>query len=311
MKENQNIVRMYWLHALTPVHVGVGEGLGFIDLPIMREKVTGWPMILGSAIKGVISDHFGASDEKERKENLMLKAAFGVGGEEHSNAGSLVFTDSRIVCLAVRSLYGTFAWVTCPMALNRLKRDLDAAGMGSDLKDPTIIKLAANIAEGHDSVLVSPSSAKKIYLEDLDFEAKSCADTKVWGEKLSGWIFPDKESEVWGELFITRFVILDDNTFNFLCDTATEVNTRIRIDPERKIVQTGALWTEESLPAESILAGIVWCDKVFIDNLESAPGKSKPETLMDKFLGHPLKLQIGGKASIGKGQVRCLFTGGY
>jgi CRISPR-associated protein Cmr4 len=310
MKENQNIVRMYWLHALTPVHVGVGEGLGFIDLPIMREKVTGWPMILGSAVKGVISDHFGASDEKERGKNLPLKAAFGVSGEEHSNAGSLVFTDSRIVCLAVRSLYGTFAWVTCPMALNRLKRDLDAAELGTDLKNLMAVKLTANIPEGNDSALVSPSPGKKIYLEDLDFESKSCPDTKNWGEKLAGWIFPDNENEGWRKLFMARFVILDDNTFSFLCDTATEVNTRIRIDPERKIVLTGALWTEESLPAESILAGIVWCDKVFIDNFEPTSGKSKSETLMDIFLGRPLNLQIGGKATVGKGQVRCLFTGG-
>ena len=30
--------RMYWLQAITPLHVGAGKGVGFIDMPIMREK---------------------------------------------------------------------------------------------------------------------------------------------------------------------------------------------------------------------------------------------------------------------------------
>ena len=32
--------KLYWIHALTPVHVGSGQGVGFIDMPIMREKTT-------------------------------------------------------------------------------------------------------------------------------------------------------------------------------------------------------------------------------------------------------------------------------
>src|SRR5688572_24809920 len=36
--------RVYWLQALTPLHVGAGRGVGYIDLPIMREKVTQWPL---------------------------------------------------------------------------------------------------------------------------------------------------------------------------------------------------------------------------------------------------------------------------
>ncbi len=50
--------RMYWIHAITPLHVGSGRGVGFIDLPIMREKVTSWPLVPGSAVKGVMREHF-------------------------------------------------------------------------------------------------------------------------------------------------------------------------------------------------------------------------------------------------------------
>ncbi len=32
--------RIYWLHALSPTHVGIGRGVGYIDLPIDRDGVT-------------------------------------------------------------------------------------------------------------------------------------------------------------------------------------------------------------------------------------------------------------------------------
>ena len=67
----------YWLHTMTPLHVGVGRGLGYIDMPIVRETVIAWPYIPGSSIKGVIADYFNASDEDTRKKDIHLKAAFG------------------------------------------------------------------------------------------------------------------------------------------------------------------------------------------------------------------------------------------
>ena len=48
--------RIYWLHALSPTHAGIGRGVGYIDLPIDRDGVTGWPIIRGSAFKGVWAD---------------------------------------------------------------------------------------------------------------------------------------------------------------------------------------------------------------------------------------------------------------
>ena len=56
---------------------------------------------------------------------------------------------------------------------------------------------------------------------------------------------------------------LPDVVFDFLCETGTEVHTRVKISDETKTVQDGMLWTEESLPAETILAGVVACDRVF------------------------------------------------
>jgi len=156
----------------------------------------------------------------------------------------------------------------------------------------------ALIPEGVTSTLQRPND--KIYFEDLDFCTKPDPDAKNWCDKLASWIFPG-ENGPWSAKFVERFAVVSDNTFNFLCEMATEVNTRIRIDPDRKIVASGALWTEESLPAETILAGMVWCDKVYVEGVEA-------ETLIKNYCTKAADLQVGGKATIGKGQVRFLFT---
>ncbi|MCI5166291.1 MAG: type III-B CRISPR module RAMP protein Cmr4, partial [Candidatus Electrothrix sp. GM3_4] len=44
-------------------------------------------------------------------------------------------------------------------------------------------------------------------------------------------------------------------------ETATEVRARIRIEPGTRTVADGQLWYEENLPAETLLWGIVGCDR--------------------------------------------------
>ena len=50
--------------------------------------------------------------------------------------------------------------------------------------------------------------------------------------------------------------MIHDDVMSLLLDTATEVNAHIRLNNETKTVERGALWYQESLPAESVLAGI-------------------------------------------------------
>ena len=279
----------YWIHAITPIHVGAGRGLGYIDMPIVREKVTNWPYIPGSTIKGSIADYFGASDENARKkeENRELKAAFGTSGSDNNcAAGALVFTDADILCLPVRSFYGTFTWVTSPFCLRRLRMDISLLKFPDDTEAFTteISKLSVN--DG------------KIYLEDLDINAKKNNVAGKIASDIAALVF--SENKEWQETFVERFAVISDDLFTFLCESGTEVNAHIRIDSKTGIVQDGALWYEEALPVETILAGRVWCDKVFVSSVT-------PDDLFERFCGRELSLQIGGKASTGKGLVRCVF----
>ena len=301
--------KMYWLHALTPVHPGTGVGVGFIDLPIAREKVTGWPTVCGSGIKGVLADLHGAAKEENRKhkDHGDLRAAFGVAdadGESTGNAGSLVFCDARLVALPVRSLYGTFAWVTSAFCLARLARDLEAVKATGELKPhPTVGTKQARLPKGGASVLSDTGKdTGKVFFTDLDFEGEGGAETKTWAEAIAGWVFP--KDTVWRGEFVKRFAVVSDDTFNMLCQSATEVAPRIRIDPDKKSADGGALWYEEYLPAESLLAGLVWCDRVY-----HSPGTNTAESLLRTFCDGEKTLQVGGKGTVGKGRVRCVFGG--
>jgi CRISPR-associated protein Cmr4 len=139
-------------------------------------------------------------------------------------------------------------------------------------------------------------------LEDLDFTAVECKTATAWAELIAKSVFPDDAA--WQDQFKKRFVVLPDSAFDFLCETGTEVHTRVRIDDETKTVADKALWTEESLPAETILMGLIQCDRVFGRNGEDIT----PQGLLDRFAKAALTLQIGGKATVGRGQVRCVFT---
>lgn len=297
-----NMRMMYWLQAITPLHVGSGKGVGFIDMPIMREKVTNWPMVPGSAVKGVMRDYFNQKKEAEKEESErkkwdeLINALFGKLEDDSSdaNSGSLVLTDARIVCLPVRSLYGTFAYVTSPFVLERLRRDMAATGS-------TGLPSTPNPSEREIYLTGSKLYVEgKVFLEDLDFTAKPDTAAESWAEKFAGLLFP--QDNTWQQIFKDRFAVISDDCFNFLSMTGTEVAAHIKIDDDKKMVSKHALWYEEALPAEAILAGIAWCDKIF--GKYSVTEKDISDRLCPT---EGLNLQIGGKATVGKGRARCLF----
>lgn len=295
-----NNTRIFWLHALSPTHIGTGRGVGYIDLPIHRDKVTNWPIIPGSAFKGVWADHFRATTEN-RNSDSALGLAFGRASDKEdnaSNAGALIPTDARIVCLPIRSFQGTFAWCTSPLALQMLHRDLTLAGIAGLPSFPP----GLNEDAIHHAVETLLADGGRIYLEDLDFSANPCPIANEWAFKIARWVFPDDLN--WQKSFTNRFAVVPDAVFDFLTETGTEVTARVRIDDELKTVASGQLWNEESLPAETILAGFVCCDRVYAKGVSAV----SEHDLIERFAKRPMTLQIGGKATVGRGRVRCVFT---
>ncbi len=286
--------RLYWLHCISPTHAGIGRGVGYIDLPIDRDGVTGWPILRGSGFKGVWRDW--AVQQKDEQIELAFGRADKDG--ESANSGALIPTDAKLVCLPVRSFRGTFAWAASPMCLQMLRRTLSLAGLTGVPAAPP----SPNEGNAHHTTTSVLAEGNSIYLEDLDFAAQRCDTATAWAKLIAENVFAGDPA--WQDQFKKRFVVLPDSAFDFLCETGTEVHTRVRIDDDTKTVAHGALWTEESLPAETILMGLIQCDRVFGRSGEDVT----PKGLLDRFATTAMTLQIGGKATVGRGQVRCVFT---
>ena len=207
------------IHAITGVHWGAGTSLGTVDLPIQRERHTGWPNGAGSAIKGVLRDACreilkdqNQSTRVQADETEVIKELFGSAksGSEDTNAGSLSVTDARLLALPVRSLKGVFAWVTCPSVIERLQRDARIA----DLDCPLITALIDGnkvIVSEHCPLIVSD---EYLQLDDetLHIERNSTSDAiATW---ISEHLFPANESYAGTrQRFIKQLVIVSDNVF--------------------------------------------------------------------------------------------------
>ena len=174
------LTQPYFLHALSPLHVGTGQSVEAIDLPIARMRSTGIPFVPGSSVKGVI--------RWERKEQLLQDEWTAVFGPDKQNAeehaGAVVFGDARLLALPVRSLKGVFAWVTSPLLLVLAKRDLDGVS-GVPTNVPSIKQYAAKVASVQSHVNIHQRKVdpedRKVYLEDLDLPASedSWSDDRI------------------------------------------------------------------------------------------------------------------------------------
>ncbi|OYT73282.1 MAG: type III-B CRISPR module RAMP protein Cmr4, partial [Armatimonadetes bacterium JP3_11] len=156
-----NQTKLIFLHALTPLHVGTGQAVANVDLPIAREKATGFPIVPASAFKGVLRDQYlTTNNQGELMEPDWVKQAFGT----QDVAGEWIFTDLRILCLPVRSFYGVFAYVTCPLILEQLQRKAQRMGVpGLDHLDIEVDIL--EVAVPQETKL---QQNHQVYLEDID-----------------------------------------------------------------------------------------------------------------------------------------------
>lgn len=311
MSEN---CRMFWLHTQSPLHVGTGRGSGFIDLPVAREKTTGWPFVPGSSVKGVLRDHFTTQDQS------FVPQAFGTDvGAKDPSAGALAVTDAHLVLFPVRSFHGTFAYTTCPLALQRLARDLDTATVARPQSPPADVQcqrdqpVPAAVTRG--CKLVAERSGDPGHLEavlgEYDVKARRDPVAHEWAALLASQLFQD--GDPFREVLRERFIVIPDDLFTAVTEEGTEVQARVRIDDDTHTVATHALWYEETVPPEAVFAGLLWCDRLYAGAGPLAQGEphraGTPRQLLESVCGSPLRLQIGGDAGIGRGLVELRFGG--
>lgn len=286
--------RIFHLQALSALHVGTGQGIGVVDLPIARAKATNLPIVAGSALKGVLRDEAKSQMDLSDQD---IQTLFGPNNTEATHAGAIAFGDAQLLLLPIRSFAGTVAYATCPYILRQYQRDV-----GGNLDIPKLEADKARVSEG--SALFVANS--KMALEDLDIEAYETGLATQWAEKITEQLYPEgvAQFELWRDAVTSRFVILPDDIFSFLADTATEIRTRIRIDRDTRVVMNGALWTEENLPAETVLWGVL--------GISASRKKEEQRPTEDLAallpVNQELSLQIGGKHTVGRGLCRLLLN---
>ncbi len=284
----ETVTALTLVHALSPLHAGTGQGIGAIDLPIAREKATGIPYLPGSSLKGVLRDRA----QGEGWDQNTLFAVFGPDTSESSeHAGALQVGDAKLLLLPVRGLYGVFAHVTSPYLLERFQREAEL----SSLQVPELPGLPQR-----EGVRVAPGSllveGGVVYLEDLNLEAHEDPALTAW----EAWFRERTKAPVKG-----RLAVVHDDLMAYLLETATEVVARIRLDDETKTVARGALWYEENLPAESLLYSLMRAERSRRKGTELAP--EGVLAMVKGLLERPL--QLGGKATVGRGLCRITLGG--
>jgi len=296
------IQRAFLIHALSPLHPGTGQALGHVDLPIARYKATGIPYLPGSSIKGVLRDALEPAEPSGPAFELH-RTVFGPDQSKNNekaseHAGAVVFGDARLLLLPVRSLRGTFAYATCPLLLRLAVPDFQSGEANQAI--PAI----PAIPPTERTALVAAGSALLengyVFFEDIERAASPGGDAvAAWGQFLGELLFPGEAG-----VLTQRLTIVDDETMTFFWETCTQVDTRVRLNDEG-VVQDGALWSEENLPAETVLVGLAAASKPFRRNVNTTP-----LALLDFCLGQTRSnLQFGGKATIGRGRAR-LVPGG-
>ncbi len=307
--------RFLFLYVDTPLHAGSGRGLGAVDLPLQRERVTGYPMVQATGLKGRLRDayrtHHNFLDDADEVTRLFGKA--GEAGESH--AGAIAPGDARLLLFPVRSLAGVFAWATSKHALSNFRRSAELAGLAlgnfPDLKGLDIGKADAWIckpgADGKPATDLTAGSS--VVLEEFSFAPQPNEIVNTIGGWLAANALPATYT-YWRDALPKKLCILHEDAFRDFCMHATEVQTHIRIDPNTKTVQGSALWTEESLPMDTLLYAPIMASGARTSN-DDKNGIDKAQEMLKKIADLGLDhMQLGGDETTGQGWISVRWWGG-
>lgn len=282
--------KVLYIFTRTPLHIGAGSSVGAIDQPVQRERHTGFPIIPGSSIKGVLADgnHYLVRDEngkiqKDTDRNASARTelgarlfGLGAGKAENDNgqAGAISFGEAQLLAFPVRSAKGCFAWLTSPLALMRWQR---ASGNTFKIEDTSRSEKAyfseaqfGEIEHGH-------TTASALFEDYIFHHAGDFAGAEILAENI-------KVDGLWSELAHSHLVLVSDDTLSHFARTACEVAQHVVIDDETGTAKDGLLFNQENVPAESL----------FFATLHSKGDQLDHLTI-------PNPIQLGGDATTGLG----------
>ena len=288
---------MLYVYVESPLHAGSGRALGTVDLPIQRERVTGYPILQASGLKGRLRA------EAQARKMSNLETVFGPDTQNADKyAGAFSSGDAKILLFPVRSLAGVFAWVTSVEVLNRFLRDAAVASIKPSWTPPAEPAKSEVWVNGN-----ALNAGGKVVLEEFTFTPRQESTVQTIGQWIADNALPQSaEYQYWRQELPKRLAILTNDDFRDFVTFSTEVVTRIKIDQDTKTVAEGALWTEEYLPTDTLL----YAPLMATPSHNSDPNtKLTGQQVLDavKNLGLT-RTRLGGNETVGRGAVYLKFA---
>jgi CRISPR-associated protein Cmr4 len=309
-----------FLYAVSPVHMGAGQAIGVIDNPIQRERHTGHPCVAGSGIKGAVRHGFEAlANGKPMGKPLeeLITVLFGPeSGGDNLHAGAVSFGDAQLVAFPVRSLKGGYVYATCPQALARARRLMEAVGVSVTWPDVPAVGEGECLV-GNPALLsqrqMNGRQTDVLHLEAFEYTAKDKvhAALKTVADDLASKAIPQENGYgFFREKLKTDLVVLSDTDFAYFVQHATLVEPHVRIEDATGTAADGGLFYTENLPPESLLIAPVLASDTRTG--KGANGEMPATEVLAKITTviNGQLLQIGGDATTGRGLVVATIVGG-
>jgi len=289
MAENSIEIGVY---LLTPTHLGSGQAAAAVDLPIIRESHTDYPLLPGTAIKGVLRQHASRTDPEITTTLFGTEPPqSGAPDTRATNPGALVFTDGHLLAFPVRSLQAAFYWVTCPWVMERWIRQRKAVGLDAPELQVSSLAPAATFTPRNNALVLENRLVEGV-TEKEDLQAIG----KEWSTLL-----PANEPQL-QERFQSHLVSVPDELFADLVRRTTPVNARIQLTPGKTTDKwvdpdngnkeySGNLWYEETLPPDCLFSTLV----------TTRDGSDDPITGITLLFEEVTVAQIGGNETVGQG----------
>ncbi len=263
----------YLLRAIEPLHVGSGSGVfGRVDLPVVRDSATNLPYVPATAIKGVLR-HFSAYTTALKKQDadvLMcadvrkiskrhdsvekhpfkceICLAYGYVCEKikpRNFAGILHFTDAHILLFPIPSAVKCPLFITSDHMLTLFLQEI-CNWQGELLLTQECLPLfqydknMINIGR-----YILNTEKNEIRNEIIDLLKTIKCTLCGFGNENKRELNLDK--------LLDRICVVKSDLFPRIINNHMDFRTSIAIDPITGAAKTGALYTYEALPRETIL----------------------------------------------------------
>jgi CRISPR-associated protein Cmr4 len=286
-----------FLRALTPLHVGAGRGASIhVELPVQRDEF-GFPTIWASSLKGALRANFDRSSKCD-KNTIFGPEPASPEVSEYSSAAS--FTDARLILIPGRLLKGVWAYITSPHMLEQLRTLLEVRGERVDV--PSVSGNEALVSKP-ELMLTGSDGRRYVVVNEARLEAR---EDKSVIESLSK-VLPDKIANTVKDKGV---IVVSDAVARDIVNRSMVIQYRVRLNPNTKTVVPGALWSEEYMPSNTVMASLVVCREPRRRRSEGEACASATDVcndLVGYFANTRSTIYVGGKETIGKGLVELYF----